>query len=118
MDPALVLVIAGVLGVLSFGGWVAFKAWPAVRKVSHFIDDLTGEPARPGFPARPGLMERMASLEETQEAIRHQVQNSHATNLRDDVDELKEGLEAIRQSLTEPIPVIPVTPVVVEKEEE
>lgn len=46
---------------------VAFMRWiiPALRRFGHLVDDLAGEPERPGVPARPGIMLRMASVEET-----------------------------------------------------
>jgi hypothetical protein len=40
-----------------------------LRKLSHLVDDLTGEPARPGFQGRPGLLVRVTSIEAGQEAI-------------------------------------------------
>jgi len=33
------------------------------RRITHLVDDITGEPARPGVPARPGLMERIGTIE-------------------------------------------------------
>ena len=91
MDP-LVLTAAGV--VVALAGLATFllvKVWPALRKFSWFLDDVIGEPARPGVPARPGISERLAALEATS---RHHVQNDHSTNLRDDVDGIREQLDA------------------------
>ncbi|APU20959.1 hypothetical protein [Actinoalloteichus sp. GBA129-24] len=39
-------------------------AGPRLRRLGHLIDDLSGEPARPGHPARPGLMQRVGTLED------------------------------------------------------
>lgn len=33
------------------------------RRASRLIDDLTGEPARPGFEGRPGVLARLSSIE-------------------------------------------------------
>ena len=34
------------------------------RRITHTLDDLTGEPERPGVRARPGVMERLSSIEQ------------------------------------------------------
>lgn len=72
--------------------WVGFKTFPWLRKVMHFIDDVSGEPARPGVPARPGLMERLTVVEEKQDAqakslevVRHEVTTNHGSSLKDAV---------------------------------
>lgn len=97
------------------------KAWPVARRLARFLDDVQGEPERPGVPARPGWGERLAGIEGNQttlkteqrealirlkrvetsqgdvvtrlervedvtERVRAQTENSHATNLRDDLD--------------------------------
>jgi hypothetical protein len=54
------LVIA-ILGTLAVGVW---KGLPSLRRFGHALDDIVGEPARPGVDARPGLVERMANVEE------------------------------------------------------
>ena len=53
--------VLALLGALAAAVW---KGLPALRKVGHVLDDITGEPARPGVDARPGLVERMANVEE------------------------------------------------------
>lgn len=56
-------------------GWkVARGVAPFVRRVVHLVDDLVGEPGRPGHPARPGLMERIATLEARAADTQYQVQ--------------------------------------------
>lgn len=54
----------------------AVKLWPYGRKLMHFIDDVAGEPARPGIPARPGLMERVARIE-------HEITPNHGGSMND-----------------------------------
>ena len=49
-------------------GFLVRKAWPVVRKLVVFVNDVTGEPARPGFAGRPGLMERVQRIEESSDA--------------------------------------------------
>lgn len=53
------------------------KVYPLVRRVTDFLDDWQGRPARLGHPAQPGVMERLETLEETQ-ARRAEVQEQQA----------------------------------------
>ena len=57
------VIAAAVLAVL--GGLFASLGYiiRVVYRTSRTIDDLRGEPARPGFPARLGILERMAASE-------------------------------------------------------
>lgn len=58
-------------GIAIVGAVMAFQRWalPKMRQLGHLIDDLAGEPARPGVPARPGLMERMKSVEDYAQSL-------------------------------------------------
>lgn len=93
MDPVVVTVTAVVVALAAVVGWVVFKAWPALRKFARFVDDVAGEPERPGFPSRPGLMERMEAVEGRLTKVQLHVQNDHDTLLRDDVDGIRDRLE-------------------------
>jgi len=62
-----VVAVGGALGVAARGGrWLVRRG----RQLGHLIDDLLGEPERPGQPARPSLMRRVAQIEELTEEIR------------------------------------------------
>lgn len=83
--------------------WVGFKVFPFLRKINHFIDDVAGEPARPGVDARPGLMERLSVVEEKQDeqsislakqsaalaVVQHEVTTNHGSSLKDAVKKLE-----------------------------
>lgn len=83
--------------------WVAVKVFPFLRKLTHFIDDVVGEPARPGVEARPGLMERLSVVEEKQDeqsvslakqsaalgVVQHEVTTNHGSSLKDAVKKLE-----------------------------
>lgn len=91
------IVLAPWLAAVGVLVWVAVKVWPFVRKISHFIDDVAGEPERPGIPARPGLMERLATVEAKQDeqgdalaVVRHEVTTNHGSSLKDSVRRLEE----------------------------
>lgn len=67
---------------------VAVKLWPLFRKLGHFLDDVAGEPARPGVEARPGLMERLARIE-------HEVFPNSGGSLRDRIDQTADQLSDV-----------------------
>lgn len=94
-------VTAGVIAVLSGGSifvtWVTVKAWPVIRRLNRFMDDVAGTPARPGVPASPGLMERVASLEDDVRIVKGEVKNSHRSNLREDLDGVAAGVRELHQ---------------------
>lgn len=65
--------------------WLAKVAWPFVQKLSHFVDDVVGESARPGVEARPGLMERIGGLETQVETIHHETTPNHGGSIKDEM---------------------------------
>lgn len=58
---------------------------PRLRRLGHLIDDLAGEPERPGSPRRPGVMER---LQEVEDRTGELVRNS-GTTMKDALDRLE-----------------------------
>lgn len=106
-------VVLFVIGVATIAGaiWKAI-AWvrPYLRGTAAFLEDWNGAPERrdpntgeliePAKPSAPALLERM----------RHQVENSHKTNMRDDLDdqtrrinEVADLVVALRADLAEHI---------------
>ena len=79
--PWLVAIIIVIVGIV--------KLWPYGQKLMRFIDDVAGEPERPGFQSRPGLMERVARIE-------HEVRTNHGTSLKDAVKRIEVGQEEHR----------------------
>lgn len=89
----IVTVIVILTGALA---WAIKVAWPVARKLSHFVDDVVGEPDRPGVPGRPGLMVRVAHIE-------HEVKTNHGSSLKDavkrvEVKQAKQGEQLDDQS--------------------
>lgn len=82
------LVVMGV-GAL---GFLVVKVWPVVRKFVHLIDDLTGEPDRPGVPGRPGVMDRLAQVE-------HELKPNSGTTIKDAVNRIDSRTELLGQRL-------------------
>lgn len=82
-------------GLLIIGAVVAFQRWalPKLRQVGHLIDDLAGEPARPGVEARPGLMERMKSVEDYAASLLERVLQR--------LDQLEHRMDKVERALLE-----------------
>lgn len=77
------LIITVIVILVGLAVWLGKVAWPFVRKLNHFVDDVAGEPARSGVPARPGLMERVALIE-------HEVKTNHGSSLKDAVKRVEQ----------------------------
>ncbi len=58
-----ILALGAIAAAITAAWALLARIGPLLRKAAHFIDDVAGEPARPGQPARPGLMERVAVIE-------------------------------------------------------
>ena len=111
-----VLFVAGI-GAVGTALWkIGRPLLRAAKKLSQLADDWMGTPERldssgsPTSPARPGVAARLTSLEEATtaqnrvlETVRSQVQNSHSTNLRDDLDSLSDQVAGIVAKLDDHI---------------
>lgn len=73
---------------------VARKAWPFVRRLVEFADDITGEEPRPGLPeGRPGLLKRMDALDEQLKQVRSEVTTTGGGSLKDAVNRIERTLD-------------------------
>lgn len=101
------LLITAMLGAAAALIRAVVWVWLQLRKVGRLADDLTGEPARPGFAATPGVLERLTgiesglatlapvtarldALERRFEAVEAQMHPNGGSTLRDAVDRLEE----------------------------
>lgn len=69
---ALVLIVRGLKWVMRI-----------YRRISKFLDDWNGEPARPGVEARPGFPDRIAALEAEVAGVKATVTNGLSHNVAD-----------------------------------
>lgn len=60
----MIIFVAGVIAGLAVLVGALRIPVRAFRRIGHLIDDLQGQPARPGVPAQPGVMVRLQQLEE------------------------------------------------------
>lgn len=92
--------LAAVLAVVWGAVWLVRKIAPVARKLGHLVDDLVGEPERPGVPARPGLMERMEAVEQKAEIIRHEMYPNSGKSLRDKLDQTSAAVDVLSSDIT------------------
>lgn len=89
-------------GVIVFAALtVVVRLWKPLRRFGHLLDDMAGEPARPGVPARAGLMERVAAVEGATWTIRSEVLPNSGTSLRDEVTRNTEGIKSAHDRIDE-----------------
>jgi hypothetical protein len=73
-----------------------YKAWPWVKRAVKLVDALT---------ALPAFMEtvegKVHELSDFMERVRHQVENDHDTNLRDEVTQILELSDATSTQVAE-----------------
>lgn len=97
VTAALALVVA-VTGCIAWGlRW----GWRVLSRITRFLDDFMGEPARQGVPARPGVMTRLQSLTEEVAKVQAQVIPNGGSSLRDAVDRVSADLKLVAADLSE-----------------
>lgn len=101
-------VLGGVLGALGLLWRLARRIWPVLRKLTHFVDDLVGEPDRPGVPGRPGVMARLAAIEahgqqtdRRLDGIEHELKPNSGRSLHDQVTKAAAGVARLEASVGE-----------------
>lgn len=70
------------------------KLWRLFKQLADFLDDVMGEPARPGVDARPGLMERVMRVE-------HELFPNSGKSLRDQTNRMEQKLDRDNARITE-----------------
>lgn len=91
----LLIWVAAVGAIFAAFKWVR----PFLRKLIDFIDDVAGEPARPGVAARPGLMERMGTFESTLAQVKHEVLPNTGTSARDAIDRTERAVRGLQEGM-------------------
>lgn len=69
----LLITLGAVSGALAAIGYlsrsVIRQTWRWGKRAINFVDDVTGEPARPGVDRRPGLVEQVVNLKDGQQGL-------------------------------------------------
>lgn len=82
--------IAAILTVLTLVGTLGWKLFKLIKKTGQFLDDWSGEPARPGHEATPGVVARITAMEE-------QLTNNGGSSMKDAVDRIERRGHAIER---------------------
>ena len=98
-DVVLWLIAAGAFVALV---WAAFAwVWPRLRAFVKAAELFGGLPAR--FDAVDEAIAAVHRKIDTQavvvERVRHQVENDHGTNLREDIDDLRDDLRGVKKDI-------------------
>lgn len=99
MDPAWIAALAAAIGTAAgLAGWAIRSAWRFIRKILGFLEDWSGEAARPadGVPARPGVLLRLASVESLTAELAREMRPNHGTSLRDVVHQTAAGVADVK----------------------
>ena len=111
---ALVVAVAGAVATV----WKTWKmVAPFVHGISQFLSDWNGEPERKDGagnvlePAKPGVVAALHGLRTDVDLVKQQVQNSHKSNLREDIDkkasskDVEELAQKVQEHIEESVPV-------------
>ena len=105
LDIWIVAILVIVLLVILIIG--AVKGLPVLRKFAAFVNDVSGEEARPGRDRQPGLFERIATMEKTQretlskvEVIHHEVFPNSGKSLRDQTNRIEQKVTEDYRQIT------------------
>lgn len=86
MNPEWVAALVALVVAVAAGlGWAVRWAWRVLRRVVHFLDDYSGQPARDGLAARPGLMARLGGVEELLAKVVAETTPNGGGSMRDEV---------------------------------
>lgn len=98
MDPAwvtaLIALVAAVFGAIA---WAVRWAWRILRRITHFLDDYAGQPARDGLPAKPGFMARLGSVEQLLANVVAETTPNGGGSMRDEVARTARDVGDIKQ---------------------
>lgn len=80
---------------------VLAKTWRLFGRVKDLLDDLAGEPERPGVPARPALMQRVATIERGLADVHHQTHPNSGSSIKDTVNRTESKVNELSGQLHE-----------------
>jgi hypothetical protein len=100
MDPAwLTAATALAAAVAGLAAWAIRWTWRVLTRITRFLDDYFGEPARDGVPARPGVMSRLQAVEESLAHVVAETRPNHGNSLRDVVAQTAQDVADMRSRM-------------------
>ncbi|NWN87323.1 MAG: DUF2746 domain-containing protein [Micrococcaceae bacterium] len=101
-------IIAWVAGIGALAG-VLYKIWGPIKALQNFLRDWSGKPARKDRTGRTiedaeaGVLGKLDTMRADLDRVLKQVENSHNTNFRDDLDVVRASVERVGERLDEHI---------------
>ena len=106
LQPGVLIPCAVILFILWMIVRSAFKAFPFVAKFVALVNTLVGDEKNPGIGVRMEQQtKKLDGQAEILERVRHQVENDHSTNFRDDQDKLMGKVDELTQEFKEHVAV-------------
>jgi hypothetical protein len=97
VDPAWITSLVALAAALAgLAAWGIRWTYRIIMRITRFLDDYFGEPAREGVPARPGVMARLAALEEALAHVVAETRPNHGNSLRDVVAQTAQDVADMR----------------------
>jgi hypothetical protein len=93
MSLATIESVATIAGAAVVVSGVIIAGRKPVKKFVDFMDDMSGEPARPGVPERPGVMVRLERIEMRVARIEDQVHPNHGSSMADAVHRIEQAVK-------------------------
>lgn len=88
---------------------LTYKIWGPIRSLQTFLRDWSGKPERKDRAGRtieepePGVLGRLDTMRGDMDRVLKQVENSHNTNFRDDLDAVNSNVSDLSKKLDEHI---------------
>ncbi|MCO1338095.1 hypothetical protein BJH93_04175 [Kocuria polaris] len=107
LQPERLWPVAIVLTLLWLAARSLIKGWPLLSAFVGLVHTLVGDEDTPGIAERMEAQSRtLSTMGEKLEAVRAQVQNSHHTNMRDDIDGLTKTVDGLTETVEEVVSAV------------
>lgn len=106
LQPGVLIPCAVILFILWLIVRTCFKAFPFVAKFVALVNTLVGDETNPGIGVRMEQQtKKLDGQAEILERVRHQVENDHQSNMRDDQDKIMASVEELTQEFKDHLAV-------------
>lgn len=106
LQPGVLFPVAAILFILWLVIRTAFKAFPFISKFVALVNTLVGTEENPGLKKwQEAQAVKLDEQAKVLERVRHQVENDHSTNMRDDQDKLMTAVDDLKQELKDHIAI-------------
>lgn len=105
-QPAILWPTAIILFIFWLMIKTAFKLFPFLSKFVALVNTLVGTDEKPGLKKwQEEQTKKLDGQAEILERVRHQVENDHSSNMRDDQDKIMANVEELKQEFKEHVAI-------------